>query len=337
MATRAGCAAKFSAAGLREILAGLPLPADPNVLVGHSGSDDAAVYRLSDELALVLTVDFFTPIVDDPYDFGRVAATNAISDVYAMGGRPMVALNIAGFPEGKVAPAVLGAIMRGGAEVARFAGVSVVGGHTVNDPELKYGMAVVGVIDPRRIIRNAGARVGDALILTKPLGTGVLATALKRGELSAETALKLVDSMTLLNREASELMLLHDPHACTDVTGFGLMGHANEMAEGSDATIVFHSSSVQFLDGAREAAERGFVTGGGKNTQKFLTPHISVAPSVDATTLTLLFDAQTSGGLLIAVAPAHAAPLLAELKPNHPHAAIVGEVVAKRDVHIVVE
>lgn len=337
MATRAGCAAKFSAAGLREILAGLPLPTDPNVLVGHSGSDDAAVYRLTDELALVLTVDFFTPIVDDPYDFGRVAATNAISDVYAMGGRPIAALNIAGFPEGNVAPAVLGAIMRGGAEVARFAGVSVVGGHTVNDPELKYGMAVVGVIDPRRIIRNAGARPGDLLILTKPLGTGVLATALKRGKLSEERSLALIDSMTLLNREASELMLLHDPHACTDVTGFGLLGHANEMAEGSDATIVFHSAAIPFLDGAREYAERGFLTGGGKNTQKFLAPHVSIAPAIDATTVALLHDPQTSGGLLVAVAPAHAEPLLAQLKKNHPRSAIIGEVVARRDVHIVVD
>jgi len=266
-----------------------------------------------------------------------VAATNAISDVYAMGGRPLLALNIAGFPEGNVAPAVLGAIMRGGTEVARFAGVSVVGGHTVNDPELKYGMAVVGVIDPRRIIRNAGARPGDVLILTKPLGTGVLATALKRGKLSAERSMTLIDSMTLLNRDASELMLLHDPHACTDVTGFGLLGHGNEMAEGSDATIVFHSPAIPFLDGARECVERGFLTGGGKNNEKFLASRVSIAPSVDATTQALLYDPQTSGGLLVAVAPAHAQLLLAQLKPNHPHAAIIGEVVARRDVHIAVD
>jgi selenide, water dikinase len=337
MAARAGCAAKFSAGGLREILAGLPLPVDPNVLVGHSGSDDAAVYRLSDELALVLTVDFFTPIVDDPYDFGRVAATNAISDVYAMGGRPVVALNIAGFPEGGIVPEVLGDIMRGGADVARSAGVSIVGGHTVNDPELKYGLSVVGLIDPRRIVRNAGAKPGDVLILTKALGTGVLATALKRGELSPEGTRTLVESMTLLNREASEIMLQHDPHAGTDITGFGLIGHANEMAEGSDATLVIHSAAVPIMDGAHDAAEKGFITGGGKATQKFLNDRVSISPSVDATMTALLFDPQTSGGLLIAVASEHAASLLAKLKKNHPHAALVGECVARRDVSIVVD
>jgi selenide,water dikinase len=313
------------------------MPVDPNVLVGHSGSDDAGIYRLSDDVAMVLTVDFFTPIVDDPYDFGRVAATNSLSDVYAMGGRPVVALNIAGFPEGAIPPDVLGEIIRGGADVARAAGVSIVGGHTVNDPEVKYGLSVVGLIHPQRVVRNAGARVGDVLILTKPIGTGVLATALKRGELSEEKTRTLVSSMTLLNREAADYMLLHEPHACTDITGFGLLGHANEMAEGSDVTIVIKSSLVPLLDGAIECVKRGFIPGGSKNTQKFLAPRISVASSVDPTTLTLLFDAQTSGGLLIAVAPQHAAPLLAELKANHPQAAIVGEVVEHRQVHIVVE
>jgi selenide, water dikinase len=313
------------------------MPVDPNVLVGHSGSDDAGIYRLSDEVAMVLTVDFFTPIVDDPYDFGRVAATNSLSDVYAMGGRPVVALNIAGFPEGVIPPDVLGEIIRGGADVARAAGVSIVGGHTVNDPEVKYGLSVVGLIHPMRVVRNAGARVGDVLILTKPIGTGVLATALKKGQLSEEKTRALVSTMTLLNREASEYMLLHEPHACTDITGFGLIGHANEMAEGSDVTIVIKSGHVPLLEGARECVERGFVPGGTKSTQKFLAPRIAIAPSVDATTQALLFDAQTSGGLLIAVAPHHAAPLLAELKPNHPQAAIVGEVAPRRDVHIVVE
>jgi len=313
------------------------MPVDPNVLVGHSGSDDAAIYRLSDDMAMVLTVDFFTPIVDDPYDFGRVAATNSLSDVYAMGGRPVVALNIAGFPEGTIPPEVLGEIIRGGADVARAAGVSIVGGHTVNDPEVKYGLSVVGFVHPMCVVRNAGARAGDALILTKALGTGVLATALKKGQLSEEKTRALVSSMTLLNREASEYMLLHEPHACTDITGFGLLGHANEMAEASDVTIVIHSAAVPLLDGAREAVERGFVPGGTKSTQKFLAPHISIAPSVDATTLTLLFDAQTSGGLLVAVSPQHAAPFLAQLKPNHPQATIVGEVVTRRGVHIAVE
>ena len=313
------------------------MPVDPNVLVGHTGSDDAGIYRISDELAMVLTVDFFTPIVDDPYDFGRVAATNSLSDVYAMGGRPVVALNIAGFPENTIPADVLGEIIRGGADVARAAGVSIVGGHTVNDAEVKYGLSVVGLIDPRRVIRNGGARAGDALILTKALGTGVLATALKRGQLSDEKTRMLVDSMTLLNRYAAEAMLLHDVHACTDITGYGLMGHGNEMAEASDVTIVFHSAAVPVLDGAREAVSRGFVTGGGKATQRFMSEKASIAPSVDASTTAILFDAQTSGGLLFAVSPAHAAPLLAALKPNHPHAAIVGECVSRRNVSVVVD
>jgi len=187
------------------------------------------------------------------------------------------------------------------------------------------------------VVRNAGARVGDALILTKALGTGVLATALKKGQLSEEKTRVLVDSMTLLNREASELMLVHDAHACTDITGFGLIGHGNEMAEASGVTIVFKSSAVPVLDGAREAVARGFLTGGGKNTQRFLESRISIAASVDKTTTAIMFDAQTSGGLLIAVPPAQAAPLLAQLRLNHPHAAIVGECVAKRDVSIVVD
>jgi len=306
------------------------------VLVGHSGSDDAGIYRLSDELAMVLTVDFFTPIVDDAYDFGRVAATNSLSDVYAMGGRPVVALNIAGFPEGSIPPEVLGEIIRGGADVARAAGVSIVGGHTVNDPEVKYGLSVVGLIDPRRMVRNAGARPGDALILTKALGTGVLATALKRGALSPGHTRALVDSMTLLNRDASELMLQHDPHACTDITGYGLIGHGNEMAEGSDVTIVFDSAAVPVLDGAREAVEAGYLTGGGKATRRFMAGRVSIAPAVGETMTSILFDAQTSGGLLIAVAPGHAAALLAKLRENHPAAAIVGECVSKRDASIIV-
>jgi selenide, water dikinase len=307
------------------------------VLVGHSGSDDAGVYRLSDEAAMVLTVDFFTPIVDDPYDYGRVAATNSISDIYAMGGRPVVALNIAGFPEKGLPAEVLREIIRGGADVARTAGVSIVGGHTVNDPELKYGLAVVGMIDPRRIVRNGGARVGDRLVLTKPIGTGVLATALKAGVLSSESSRRLVGVMTQLNQEASALMLQHDPHAATDVTGYGLIGHANEMAEASGVSIVVRAAAVPLIEGAAEAAAQGHLTGGGKTTRAFLKDRVRVAPSVGETMTSLLFDPQTAGGLLIAVAPDQAEPLLAKLKPRHPQAAVVGECVARNDVSILVE
>jgi selenide,water dikinase len=313
------------------------LPTDPNVLVGHAGSDDAGVYRLSDELALVLTVDFFTPIVDDAYDYGRVAATNSLSDVYAMGGRPVVALNIAGFPEKAFPHEVLREIIRGGADAARAAGVSIVGGHTVNDPEVKYGLAVVGTIDPRRIVRNAGARVGDRLVLSKPVGTGVLATQLKAGALPPERAKTLVAVMTTLNREASELMLAHDAHACTDITGYGLLGHGSEMADGSDVTLRLRAADVPLIEGAREAAARGYLTGGGNNTRRFLAGAVRLAPSVDEATTALLCDAQTSGGLLIAVAPERADSLLAKLKQNHPQAAIIGECVPRADVAIVVE
>lgn len=307
------------------------------MLVGHAGSDDAGVYRLSDDSALVVTVDFFTPIVDDAYDYGRVAATNSLSDVYAMGGRPIVALNIAGFPENKIPPDVLGEIIRGGADVARAAGVSIVGGHTVNDAEVKYGLAVVGLIHPDRIVRNIVARVGDVLILTKPIGTGVLATALKQRALSPERTKALVDSMTQLNRHASEAMLAHGAHAATDVTGFGLVGHAHEMAEGSAVTIVLRAGSVPWLDGAREAVEKGYLTGGGNATRRFMKDKTRIASSIDATTTSLLFDPQTSGGLLIAVAHERATALLEDLQKNHPRAAMVGECVARGDHAIVIE
>jgi selenide,water dikinase len=305
--------------------------------VGHAGSDDAGVYLLEKDSALVVTVDFFTPIVDDAFDYGRVAATNSLSDVYAMGGRPIVALNIAGFPESKIPAHVLGEIIRGGADVARAAGVWILGGHTVNDPELKYGLAVMGLIDPRRVVRNAGARAGDVLVLTKAIGTGVLATALKKRALSPERTKALVDSMTQLNRDASELMVEYDAHACTDVTGYGLVGHAHEMAEASGVTIVLRAASVPWLDGAPEAAQEGYLTGGGNATRRFLQDQVRIAPSVGETMTSLLFDAQTSGGLLIAVAPDRAQSLLSELRRHHPYAAIVGECVARGGAAIVVE
>jgi selenide,water dikinase len=248
----------------------MPLPVDPRVLVGHAGADDAGVYRLSDETALVLTTDFFTPIVDDPFDFGRVAAANSLSDVYAMGGQPLVALNIAGFPEGKVAPEVLGEILRGGAEMAREAGVAIVGGHTVNDAELKYGLAVVGTVHPDRVVTNAGARPGDALVLTKPLGTGALATALKREQLSSDGLARLTSVMTHLNREAAERMLARGVHAATDITGYGLLGHAHEMAEASGVTLQIDAARVPAIEGALEAVAAGHVPGGAHTNREFL-------------------------------------------------------------------
>lgn len=309
---------------------------DPNVLVGHVGSDDAGVYRLSDDSALVLTVDYFTPIVDDPYDYGRVAATNSLSDVYAMGGRPMVALNIAGFPEGDIAPEILADILRGGADVATKAGVAIIGGHTVKDAEIKYGIAVVGMVDPNKMVTNAGAQEGDALILTKPLGTGVLATAHKNDRLDAESLKRMVDVMTLLNKEASELMVKHGAHAATDVTGYSLMGHGYELAAASGVTLEIDSNAVPLIDGALEHAAQGNVPGGTGTNRMYLQDKVAIADGVDENLNHLLHDPQTSGGLLIALPEANAAPLLDALRVRHNQAAIIGRCVEQGKSNVVV-
>jgi len=305
-------------------MAKLPVNVDPNVLVGHAGSDDAGVYRISDEQALVLTVDYFTPIVDDAYDFGRVAATNSLSDVYAMGARAVAALNIAGFPEGKVPSAVLGEILRGGADQAMKAGIPVLGGHTVNDPEVKYGLSVVGLVHPDRIVTNAGARPGDRLILTKPVGTGTLSTALKNGRLGEDGVRRIVEVMTTLNREASECMLEHGVHACTDVTGFGLAGHAYEMAAASGVTVEIDPSAVPLIEGALDSAAAGQRPGGAGTNRLFLDDKMRAAPGIDENLLYLMFDPQTAGGLLIAVSEGDAGPLLDALRRTGHSAAVVG-------------
>jgi len=294
------------------------------------------VYRISDDSALVLTVDFFTPIVDDPYDYGRVAATNSLSDVYAMGGRPVVALNIAGFPEGEIEADILGEILRGGADVAREAGVAIIGGHTVNDKEVKYGLAVVGMIDPRRIISNVGAKPGDALVLSKPLGTGVLATALKNSTLDNEGIKRLVAVMTQLNREASEKMLEHGAHACTDVTGFGLLGHAGNLAKESDVSLEIVAADVPLIEGAIAAVRAGQLTGGGGTNRMFVNDTLDIAPGVDEDVAHLLFDPQTAGGLLVAVPEDSAEALVDALRPNHPQAAIVGRCRPRESATLIV-
>jgi selenide,water dikinase len=317
------------------VLSKLPVSANPDVLVGHAGSDDAGVYRVSDDMALVLTVDYFTPIVDDPYDYGRIAATNSLSDVYAMGGRPIAALNIAGFPEGKLPADVLGEIVRGGAEQALKAGVPVLGGHTVNDPEVKYGLAVVGQVHPDRVVTNAGAKPGDRLVLTKPIGTGMLATALKKDKLDEAGTARIVEVMTTLNQEASERMVDHDVHACTDITGYGLAGHAFEMAEASDVSIEIESSTVPLIDGALQAVADGHIPGGAHNNRKFLDNNMRVVDGIDANLLMLMFDPQTAGGLLIAVPETGADALVTDLRTTTPEAAIVGRCVEKDAAAIV--
>jgi selenide,water dikinase len=285
----------------------------PDLIVGTATSDDAGVFRLREDLAIVNTVDFFTPIVDDPYTFGAISAANSLSDVYAMGGVPRTAMNIVCFPRKELDNEILGEILRGGAEKAEEAGVVVVGGHTVDDPELKYGMAVTGVIDPRRVIRNVGATPGDALILTKALGTGILATALKRGMLGAEAYAAAVDSMVTLNKGASEAMLRHGVHAATDVTGFGLLGHGHAMARGSGATLEIEASTLPLLPDLESLVTAGHLTGGCKRNRAYLEDKVSVAASVPDALREAAYDPQTSGGLLIALPADQCDPLLEDL------------------------
>jgi selenide,water dikinase len=297
------------------------------VLVGISTGDDAGVYLLREDLAIVNTVDFFTPVVDDPFTYGQIAAANALSDVYAMGGIPKTALNIVCWPQTGLPHAMLGEILRGGSEKAREAGVAIVGGHSVADEEVKYGMAVTGVIDPRRIIRNVGARVGDALLLSKPLGTGVLMTALKRGQLPEDQYAAAVRWMGELNAATARAMLEYDVHAATDITGFGLIGHASKMADGSNVTLRIEESDLPLMAGALECCRAGTIPGGGKRNREFYAPTVRISDEVADEIAELIFDPQTSGGLFIALPPTDALKLLADLQAaGNMDAAIVGRV-----------
>lgn len=310
----------------------LPRPNDPNLLVGFETSDDAGVYRISDELALVQTVDFLTPIADDPFTFGQIAAANSLSDIYAMGGKPVSALSIVGFPPNEDAR-VLEEILRGGLSKMDEARCTVLGGHSVRDDDLKFGYAVTGTIHPQRIWRNVGAWPGDALLLTKPIGTGVIATALKAGRAPAGAVKAATHSMTQLNRAAAEALqdLKNGAaiHAVTDVTGFGLLGHAREMAIGSGVSLLIGHTRVPLLHGAVEAARGGFLAGGLKSNREFVEACVGFAPSVSEEMRALLFDPQTSGGLLIAVEKGYATAVESALKQCHVAAAQIGEAVAK--------
>jgi selenide,water dikinase len=297
------------------------------LLVGIATGDDAGVYRLAPGLAVVNTVDFFTPVVDDPFTYGQIAAANAMSDIYAMGGTPRTALNIVCWPQSGLPAAMLAEILRGGAEKALEAGAVIVGGHSVADEEVKYGMAVTGVINPNRIIRNVGAKPGDALVLTKGLGTGVLMTAFKRDRLAEEFYTAAVKSMAELNAAASTAMLRYAVHAATDITGFGLVGHASGMAEGSAVTLVFEESDLPLLPGALEMCRAGMIPGGGRRNREFFGPRTSINDEISDAMAELAFDPQTSGGLLIAVPQDDAIALLAELQQGgNLDAAIVGRV-----------
>jgi selenide,water dikinase len=299
---------------------------DPNVLVGHATSDDAGVYRLSADLALVQTVDFFTPVVDDPYDFGRIAAANALSDVYAMGGTPITALNVAAFPVEELGTEILARILEGGAAVAAQAGVVILGGHTVKDDEPKYGLAVTGTIHPDRVVTNAGARPGDLLLLSKPLGTGILTTARKRDLIDDAALAPAIETMARLNDRASRAMLAHGALGATDVTGYGLAGHGGEMARASGVALAIDAHRVPLFEGVLDLIAAGAVPGGTRDNLAEHARYTTYADSVDEAHRIALSDAQTSGGLLIAISPEGAHAVLAELA-DLGTAAIVGEVL----------
>jgi selenide,water dikinase len=306
----------------------LPLEKDPNLLVGRETSDDAGVYRLTADMALVQTIDFITPVVNDPFDFGRIAAANALSDVYAMGGRPLTAMNVVCFPTRNMDKTILGEILRGGLEKIHEAGAVLVGGHSVEDSEIKYGLSVTGLIHPDRVLTNASAQAGDALILTKPLGTGVVATAIKAGLISTSDERAAIESMATLNRKAAELMVSLAVNACTDITGFGLLGHALEMAAASKVCLILQAASVPLLPQARDLVEMGLVPAGSYANRNYCNHRIQQRKPVDPVVLDLLADAQTSGGLLISLPEDQAQSLLVNLIENGvPHAAIVGRVV----------
>jgi selenide, water dikinase len=312
------------------VLSRLDLGSYPEVLVGIATGDDAGVYLVREDLAIVNTVDFFTPVVDDPFTYGQIAAANALSDVYAMGGTPKTALNIVCWPQTGLPGEMLGEILRGGSEKAREAGVAIVGGHSVADEEVKYGMAVTGVIDPRRIIRNVGARPGDALLLSKPIGTGVLMTALKRGKLPDDQYAAAVRWMCELNAATARAMLRYEVHAATDITGFGLIGHASKMAEGSGVTLRIEESDLPLMAGALECCRAGMIPGGGRRNREFYAPRVRISDEVADEIGELVFDPQTSGGLFIALPENDAMKLLADLQAaGNTDAAIVGRVVAR--------
>jgi selenide,water dikinase len=300
----------------------------PDLLVGINYLDDAAVYRLTDDIALVQTIDFFTPIVDDPFDFGRIAAANALSDVYAMGGKPLTAMNVVAFPIQKMDQNILKEILKGGHEKIQEAGALLVGGHSIEDSDIKYGLSVTGIVHPNEILTNANAQPGDRLVLTKPLGTGIIATALKGGKASQEALAKITESMTTLNRVASEVTLEIGANACTDITGFGFLGHAVEMATASDVGISIHWQSVPFFPEAEEYASIGMVPGGTGRNREFASCRVESAGTIPPAIVDILYDAQTSGGLLISVAAEKAQGLLERLHSRGvQHATVVGEVM----------
>lgn len=334
-----GCAAKLAAGSLANILGRLPQLYDENLLVGFSTSDDASVYRVTDDIAIVQTVDFFPPVVDDPYMYGQIAATNAISDVYAMGGTPKTALNVMCVPK-EFDEETIFQILKGGYDKAHEAGVVITGGHTITDTEPKYGLSVSGFVNPAKILTNADAQIGDVLILTKPLGFGIINTASKAVDVDEEVYANTVKYMATLNKYAAEIAWKYEIHACTDVTGFGLMGHATEMALGSGVTIKIDAKEVPIIQDAYELAKIGVLPNGVYYNRNHCERFAKVADDIDEAFMDVLFDPQTSGGLLISVAQKDAEALLLELSQheNVPVAKAVGGVFAyEQNSRIIIE
>lgn len=330
----AGCAAKIGPGTLSGILAGLPRPTDGRLLVGIETSDDGAVYQVSEDLAMIHTLDFFTPVVDDPYVFGQVAAANALSDVYAMGGEPKVALNIVAWPN-CISPGILGEILAGGAQKVMEAGAVLAGGHSIQDDEPKYGLSVTGFVHPDRIWKNSGARPGDVLILTKPLGTGLINTAVKAGMASEASGREVVHVMSSLNQKAKRAAQGHTVHGCTDVTGFGLAGHAVEMADGSGVTVELSFSSIPIQTGAVDYARMGLIPEGAYRNREYVGGRIRTE-GLEECQEDLLFDPQTSGGLLLCVEAGEAAAVLEDMGAAGLETpfAVVGRVLPRQEVAV---
>ncbi len=312
-------------------------PFDPNLLVGFDKADDAGVYRLRDDLALVQTLDFFTPIVDDPFDYGRIAALNSINDVWAMGGMPVTAMAITCFPKKGVDFSILGEIMRGGLSILTENKVVLVGGHSVDNEQIMFGYSVTGVIDPNRVATNAGARPGDLIILTKPIGTGVISTGIKLAKAAPEVVAESIATMLTPGKYAAEAIPKFDVKAATDVTGFALLGHAWEMACASKVTIEIDSARVPLIGGALELASAGMLTSGDKTNREYVGAEVEVAASVDSNLMKLFYDPQTAGGLLLSITEDKANELLKELRRNYPRAEIIGRVVERNANAIVVK
>lgn len=321
---------------MAEALKSIPESSHPNLLVGYNKADDAGVYKISDNLAVVQTLDFFPPIVDDPFDFGRIAAANALSDVYAMGGKPITAMNIVGFPA-SLPPYILTEILKGGLDKVTEAGAVVVGGHSVNDKELKFGVSVTGLIDPNKILTNSGAKIGDKIYLTKKLGTGIISTGVKREIVEPELEKLVTDQMAELNKNAAETMLSHSPNAATDITGFGLAGHAIEMADGSNVSIRINSNNLPILPQALELTAQNVIPGGLNTNRMFFDEKCKFSSSVDQNLQQLIFDPQTSGGLLIAIPNNNSTLFEQESADNKVNAVCIGEVVERGDFALLID